>query len=127
MPFDPIHDELIAWLHQVGDLPDEEILHAASPDSVAKLAQLLVHCVQGGAMQPNPTPEEFLDIVRTLRDNYRSWNQLLGDTLLQVTAVVAMKGTSVAVAVMEEFASNCPWLPLREVAQVQAANYRATT
>lgn len=120
-------DELIGWLQGLRGLSESELLVAASPEALAKLQRLVATCIEGGTLPADPTPEEFADIVATLRENERQWSQFLGTALLQAEDAIPAKGREVAAAAMDLFAENCPWLLLREVARAQAASYRSGT
>jgi hypothetical protein len=69
--------------------------------------------------------DEVLRCIATIRQLEKSWNQRLGNTLIDAGEAKKRNDLEAALAALDQFAEQCPWSPFSKIALEQRANYAA--
>ena len=116
-------DKLIGWLHRMAKLSHSDLAARFDEANRDSLAQLVSRCVPTQSVPGDLAPEEFAEWVHGLRDSARDWNRALGSALLKAEDTHAGGDQSAAIELLEQFAAQCPWLPLKEIAEGEARRH----
>jgi hypothetical protein len=91
-----------------------------------RLVQLVDLCVSGVAVPTDLSAEEFAQWIHDLRDSERDWNRSLGIAILSAEDAHAAGDAACAAKLLRDFASQCAWLPLRDIAEGEALRHERT-
>lgn len=116
----------MGWLHDMADLSHEDLVGLFDAAAHQKLKQLVNLCLVGQSVPTDLSAEEFAHWIHDLRGSERDWNRSLGSTLLKAEELQAAGDRKGAVAVLEQFASQCSWVPLRDIAEGEARRHAAS-
>lgn len=69
---------------------------------------------------------DILPSIASTRQLEKTWNMRLGKTLIDAGGAKERHDLVTALAVLDQFAAQCPWTPFSRVAQDQRVNYTSS-
>ena len=118
-----MQDGLIDWLHRLAKLSHAELAAKFDVSAQTKLMKLVELCVSGVVVPTDLSAEEFAQWIHDLRDSERDWNRSLGVAILSAEDAHTAGDAAGAARSLRDFASQCAWLPLREIAEGEARRH----
>jgi hypothetical protein len=117
-------DDLTAWFHALAELPHDELIRQASPDTISRLQTHAARNILGYPIRSAMNPEDFAATVLALRHSEGSWNRATMAAILKAEDLHNAGQKAEAAASLEAFAKTCPWLLFQEVALDQGSHYK---
>ena len=117
-------DKLIAWLHKMAKLSTVELTGRFDEASRLSLTRLVEECIPVCPVPSDLDADEFADWILGLRKSEGEWNRALGAAILKAEDAGERGDSAVGAEGLTVFAAECPWLPLREIAQREASRHR---
>jgi hypothetical protein len=117
-------DKLIGWLHKMAKLSTSELTGRFDEESRLSLARLVEECIPVRPVPDDLDAEEFADWIHGLRESEGEWNRALGAAILKAEDAAERSDSASGAEILTAFATECPWLPLREIAQREANRHR---
>lgn len=105
-------DTLWTEFEHVSDLPDETILSQFDRNGATFMLQVVSQFTLNTDEILIQDRNEYLEFTRTLRDNYRQWNQSLMSLILQIDFEKPKHAPDYLLSYIED----CHWQDLRAVA-----------
>lgn len=121
-----MYDALIAWLYDEAELSHDDLVSRFDSAAHQKLKQLVDQCLIGQTLPPDLSAKEFAHWIHDLRSSERDWNRSLGNALLKAEELHAGGDQQGAITVLEQFAAQCSWIPLRDIAEGEAQRHAAS-
>ena len=112
-------DRLVQELHDLAELPSDQLVKRYDVGRCRWLGDLVRLCVPTQCVPTDLTPEEFALWIADLRENERAWNRRLGTLLLEVESDTKSGARTNALDRVRGFLKDCPWVPLKEIAQTE--------
>ncbi|MBV7544397.1 hypothetical protein [Acidovorax sp. sic0104] len=117
-------DELMGWLHNMAERSASELIDHFDEKDRCSLSKLVEQCVPVRLVPDDLNAEEFADWIHGLKASEKEWNRNLGARILKAENLSEGGDRAKGAECLAEFAQECPWLPLREIAQIEAARLR---
>jgi hypothetical protein len=119
-PLPNSHDEQIEWFHALAEGAATGTLDANSVKLTGDLTDFIALHVPGHELPPAMTNAELASTVSLLRDNERSWNRALTNAIIHASERADAGFSPEAAEDLRDFAAQCPWKLLSQVATKQA-------
>jgi hypothetical protein len=113
------------WFHALAKTIEAGTLSVSAVALTREVAEFVAQHLPGYAFPLTSTDVEFIEAVRTLRENEKAWNRRLMQTLIEADDQAKAGSTQIAAESLRNFAANCPWALFAEVATNQARHFQA--
>lgn len=117
-------DRLFGILHSLAEKSRSELESGFTETHVLAVRELVTKFLAGCELPAEFTATSFADAVYELRANERAWSQRLGDTIITAEDKLQVGDEDGAIAILDDYAEQCPWLSLREIAEIEKENFR---
>lgn len=108
----------------MAELAHEDLVARFDDESKESLSKLVRLCLPNQTVPENITSEEFAFWVHDLRKSERDWNRALGVVIVNADDAYANGNINTSVRILCEFVAECPWVPLKDIAEEEASRYR---
>lgn len=116
-------DELIEWLREMANLSDEDLAARFDDAAHQRLDLLVSACLVGQSVPSALSPDEFVAWIRSIRSSERDWSRSLGSVLIKAEDAHSRGDRIEAINLLKEFAEQCSWIQLKDVAVSEAQRH----
>ena len=121
---DEDRDRLFGILHSLAEKSESELENGFTEPNVLAVRELVTQFLVGYELPAEFTAASFAEVVYKLRANERAWSQRLGDTIIAAEDKLQVGDKDGALIVLDGYAKQCPWLSLKEIAEIEKENFR---
>jgi len=116
-------DQMFGKLHQLAALEYSELKEQYSADNINFLYSLVSEFWLTRAASKDLTPEEFAELIMTLREEEKEWSRKLGQMLIAVEDLSEDGNTDKIEEYFDYFINKCPCVSLVSLAKIEKNNY----
>jgi hypothetical protein len=116
-------DALFGTLHELAEMPRDQLKRQKSQSTLAIVKRLLLCCWVNKSFPRDMSPDEFADFVYQLREEERVWSSKLGGLIVAAEDKMAAGDSSSTKEYFDYFLARCPLKSLREIALIERASF----